>query len=190
MEQNQKRFTKAIVKIPCRAMVNGITTANLGQPDYEKALLQHADYIQALKECGLEVTILEADENFPDSCFVEDAALMTPHCAILSNPGAPSRNGEKEAMLPVIKGFYEQIEAIQSPGFCEPGDIMMCGSHFYIGQSERTNKEGGEQMIAILEKYGLSGSLVTLKEMLHLKTGVNFVENNNLLACGEFLRAD
>jgi|TARA_B110001450_G_C17267121_1_gene337952 dimethylargininase len=45
-------------------------------------------------------------------------------------------------------------------------------------------------MIAILEKYGLSGSLVTLKEMLHLKTGVNFVENNNLLACGEFLRAD
>jgi dimethylargininase len=51
--------------------------------------------------------VLEADENFPDSCFVEDAALMTPHCAILSNPGAPSRNGEKEAMLPVIKSFYE-----------------------------------------------------------------------------------
>lgn len=114
MENNkeQKRFTKAIVKIPCKAMVNGITTANLGQPDYGKALVQHADYIEALKECGLEVTILEADENYPDSCFVEDTALMTPHCAILSNPGAASRNGEKEAMLPVIKNFYEQIEAI------------------------------------------------------------------------------
>ena len=67
---------------------------------------------------------------------------------------------------------------------------MMVGTHFFIGQSERTNKEGGEQMIAILEKHGLTGSLVTLKEMLHLKTGVNYVENNNLLACGEFLNSE
>ncbi len=79
-------FTKAIVKIPCEAMVNGITTADLGTVDYQTALLQHVDYIEALKECGLEVTILPADENFPDSTFVEDAALMTPHCAILTNP--------------------------------------------------------------------------------------------------------
>ena len=58
-------FTKAIVRTPCKAMINGITTANLGLPNFEKALIQHADYIQALKECGLEVTILPADENFP-----------------------------------------------------------------------------------------------------------------------------
>ena len=43
-------FTKAIVRIPCRAMVNGLSSANLGAPDYRKALLQHADYIEALKE--------------------------------------------------------------------------------------------------------------------------------------------
>ena len=83
-------------------MTEGITTANLGKPDYDKAMAQHAEYIDALKECGLEVTILEADEDYPDSCFVEDTALMTPHCAILSNPGAASRSGEQEAMLPVI----------------------------------------------------------------------------------------
>ena len=93
-------------------MINGITTANLGKPDYEKALAQHADYIEALKECGLEVTVLQADEDYPDSCFVEDTALMTPNCAILSNPGAATRNGEIEAMLPIIKSFYENIEAI------------------------------------------------------------------------------
>ena len=135
MEINQEapKFTKAIVKKPCRAMVDGISTAGLGKPDYDKAMIQHADYIEALKECGMEVTIMEADEDYPDSCFVEDAALMTPKCAILSNPGAPTRNGEKEAMLPVIKTFYDQIEAINNPGTCEPGDIMMCGSHFFIG---------------------------------------------------------
>ena len=58
------------------------------------------------------MTILEADEKFPDSCFVEDTALMTPHHAILSNPGAASRKGEQESMLPVIKGFYQEVDAI------------------------------------------------------------------------------
>ncbi len=29
--------------------------------------------------------------------------------------------------------------------------------------------------------------MVTMKEFLHLKTGVNYLENNNLAACGEFL---
>ena len=48
----------------------------------------------------------------------------------------------------------------------------MVGDHFYVGRSARTNEEGIRQFIAILEKYGLSGSEVTLEEVLHLKTGV------------------
>ena len=180
-------FTKAIVRTPCRAMVDGISTANLGRPDYQKALAQHTDYIEALKECGLQVTVLPPDDNFPDSTFVEDAALMTPHCAILTNPGAPTRTLETRSMLPVIREFYEKVEIIEPPGTVEGGDIMMVGNHYYIGLSERTNQAGAEQLIAILEGYGMQGSVVELTEVLHLKTGLGYLENNNLLACGEFL---
>ncbi|MGB1239994.1 MAG: arginine deiminase family protein, partial [Pseudomonadales bacterium] len=180
-------FTKAIVKKPCRAIVSGITTAQLGLPDYENALRQHAAYVEALKSCGLQVTELEADEHFPDSTFVEDAALMTPHCAIITNPGAASRTEETQAMRPVIERFYDTVEAIQAPGTVEAGDIMMVDDHFYIGLSERTNAEGARQMIAILEKYGMTGSTVTMSEVLHLKTGLGYLEGNKLLACGEFL---
>jgi len=168
-------------------MVDGISTANLGRPDYQKALAQHADYIEALKECGLQVTVLPPDDNFPDSTFVEDAALMTPHCAILTNPGAPTRTLETRSMLPVIREFYEKVEIIEPPGTVEGGDIMMVGNHYYIGLSERTNQAGAEQLIAILEGYGMQGSVVELTEVLHLKTGLGYLENNNLLACGEFL---
>jgi len=180
-------FTKAIVRSPCQAMVNGLSTANLGRPDYPKALLQHEDYIEALKECGLQVTELPADENFPDSTFVEDVALMTPHCAILTNPGAPSRTLETRSMLNIVREFYANVELIEAPGTVEAGDIMMVGDHYYIGLSERTNQAGAEQMIAVLERYGLQGSMVELTEVLHLKTGLGYLENNNLLACGEFL---
>jgi dimethylargininase len=179
-------FTKAIVRTPCRALVNGLSSANLGRPDYHNALLQHADYIEALKECGLQVTVLPADENFPDSTFVEDVALMTPHCAILTNPGAPSRTLETRSMLKTIREFYANVELIEAPGTVEAGDIMMVGEHYFIGLSARTNRAGAEQMIAILERYGLQGSMVELKEVLHLKTGLGYLENNNLLACGEF----
>ena len=64
---------------------------------------------------------------------------------------------------------------------------MMVGDHFYVGRSARTNEEGIRQFIAILEKYGLSGSEVTLEEVLHLKTGVNYLENGNMLVSGEFV---
>jgi dimethylargininase len=180
-------FTKAIVKKPCKAIVSGITSADLGLPDYDNALKQHAKYIEALKACGLEVTELEADERFPDSTFVEDAALMTPHCAIITNPGALSRRDETEAMRPVVEEFYKNVESIEAPGTVEAGDIMMVDSHYYIGLSERTNQQGADQMIAILEKHGMSGSVVTMSEVLHLKTGLGYLEGNNLLACGEFL---
>ena len=168
-------------------MINGISTANLGLPDYQKALGQHLDYIEALKECGLQVTVLPPDEDFPDSTFVEDTALMTPHCAILTNPGAPTRRLETRSMLPAIREFYKKVEFIEAPGTVDGGDIKMVGNHYYIGLSKRTNQAGAEQLIAILRGYGMQASVVELTEVLHLKTGLSYLEKNNFLACGEFL---
>ena len=186
-------FKNVIVRRPCKAMVEGITSApELGKPDYELALKQHDDYIAALKQCGVEVTVLEADERYPDSCFVEDPAVITRKCAIITNPGAPSRNGEKNEIIGAVKKFFsdDQIEYIVEPGTLEGGDVMMVGDHFYVGRSARTNEEGIRQFIEILEKHGLSGSEVTLEEVLHLKTGVNYLENNNMLVSGEFVEKE
>ena len=183
-------FHNVIVRRPCRAMVEGITSnPQLGKPDYELALHQHDTYIEALKTCGVKVTVLPADERYPDSCFVEDPAVITRKCAIITNPGAESRNGEKDEIIGAIREFFseDQIEYILSPGTLEGGDVMMVGDHFYVGRSARTNEEGIRQFIAILEKHGLSGSEVALSEVLHLKTGVNYLENNNMLVSGEFV---
>lgn len=183
-------FQKAIVRIPSKSMINGLSSVNLGQPDYQLAIKQHEAYVEALLACGLEVITLEADENFPDSTFVEDVALCTPHCAIITRPGAESRREEIEEMKVVLKDEYEKIEFIQAPGTVEAGDIMMVENHYYIGLSARTNEGGAKQMISILEKYGMTGSAVTLEEVLHLKTGLAYLENNYLVACGEFLEKD
>lgn len=181
------RFRQAIVRIPGESLIHGLTTANLGIPDYRKALTQHDAYVKALRKCGLNVRILPPSEEYPDSVFVEDTALFTPYCAIITNPGAPSRKGEIQEMKSIVQEYYTHIEEIQEPGTIEAGDIMMVGTHYYIGLSDRTNKNGADQVIKILGKYGMSGSVVELKHVLHLKTGTSYLENDNLVACGEFI---
>ena len=180
-------FTKAIVRTPCKNIVKGITSANLGLPDYSTTLEQHQNYVEALKKCGLEVIIMEADENYPDSTFIEDTALLTPFCAVIMRPGVKSRIGETESVTEFLKDYYEKIEIIPESGTIEAGDIMMVGNHYYIGISERTNEAGAHQLISILTKYGMSGSKVKLNDVLHLKTGLAYLENNNLVITGEFL---
>jgi len=181
-------FTNAIVRKPCPEMVYGLTTSDLGQPDYLKALEQHSSYVDILKHCGLQVTVLESDSNYPDSTFIEDVALCTSKFAVITNPGAASRNGEKHEIKPVLRQFFSCIEEITNPGTLDAGDVMMVDDHFYIGISQRTNHDGAEQLIRVLQKYGFTGSKVPLNEMLHLKTGLSYLENNTLLVSGEFVK--
>ena len=180
-------FTKAIVRIPGRNYSQGITTSGLGFPDYQKAIHQHQMYIQALEGCGLEVIILDPDEEHPDATFVEDTALILPDCAILTNPGAKSRKGERDGMRKVLSSHFPVVEEIHQPGTLEGGDVMKADSTFFIGISERTNPEGAKQLTEILQRNGFKGATVPLKDILHLKTGASYLDGGTLLAAGEFI---
>jgi dimethylargininase len=180
-------FTKALVRKPCRNMVNGLSTAGLGRPIFEKALAQHAAYVEALRCCGLAVTVLAADEAYPDSVFVEDTAVLSGKAAVVTRPGAPSRRGEETAVEQALRTFYSRLEPICPPGTLEGGDVMRAGDRFFIGISARTNAEGARQLAEVLQKNGYAAIPVPLCAVLHLKTGVSYLENNRLLACGEFL---
>jgi dimethylargininase len=180
-------FTNAIVRLPSSSIKEGITTAGLGKPDYILALKQHSQYTETLRKLGLVVEVLPPDELFPDSEFIEDIALCTKTLAVITNPGARSRNGETEGMPQVLSAYFNTIEKIFYPGTVEAGDIMMVGDHFFIGISGRTNNDGADQMIKILENHGFTGSKVILNKMLHLKSGVSYLENNLMLVCGEFI---
>ena len=181
-------FSNAIVRTPCKNMVSGITTSTLGSPNYDLAIVQHERYIATLESCGVSVTVLDKEEDYPDSTFVEDTALITPECAILTNPGALSRKGEVDSIRDALAEHYSELEEIKAPGTLDAGDVMMVANHYYIGLSARTNPEGAKQLIAILEAHGLSGSTVAMGSILHLKTGLSYLENNSLIIASGFLQ--
>lgn len=180
-------FKNTIVKTPGESYINGLTTSNLGVPYYDKALQQHQAYIEALKTCGVEVTVLPGNPNFPDSTFVEDTAVLTPEFAVISNPGASSRNGEIVEMEPTLKSYYENIYYIKSPGTLDGGDILQIDNHFYIGLSARTNLEGAQQLKQILELEKYEATIVQLEKFFHLKTGISYLGNQTIVVAGEFI---
>jgi len=178
-------FKQAIVRRPGQSLVNGITTAGLGQPDYQLALKQHDAYIEALETCGLEVTVMQADEDYPDGMFVEDTALVMPDLAIVTRPGADARRGEIDSINQQLGAFFDNIAHIESPCTVDAGDIMMVDRHFYIGLSERTNEAGAVQMIEHLRRHDFDGSSIAISEGLHFKSSISYLENNNIVVTGE-----
>ncbi|MFJ7681248.1 dimethylarginine dimethylaminohydrolase family protein [Peribacillus butanolivorans] len=180
-------YKNVIVKLPSKSYVNGLTTSNLGTPDYELLLKQHESYVEALKSCGVSVTCLQKSEEFPDSTFVEDAAVLTPEFAVITNPGADTRNGEIVEIESVLKDFYEKFNYIKTPGTLDGGDILQIENHFYIGISERTNEEGARQLKEIVESEGYQATIVPLQKFFHLKTGIAYLGNNAIIVAGEFI---
>lgn len=178
-------FKQAIVRKPSRSMLDGITTGMFSQesPIYEEAVEQHAGYVKALEELGVSVLVLEALEEYPDSCFVEDPAVVMPECAIITNSPKASRHGEKFEIMDAIRKFYkeDQIFYIEGPGTMEGGDVMQVDKHFYVGLSDRTNEEGAKQFNEIVSQFGYTSSTVPVTEGLHLKDFVIYLENNNML---------
>ncbi len=178
-------FTHAITRKPGIDFAAGITSSPLGIPDYQLMLQQHAAYVDTLASLGLEVIELDPLSGYPDAYFVEDTAIVTPDVAIITRPGARSRRGEEKGVEPVL-AQYRRIERIHAPGSVDGGDVLAVDGHFFIGISDRTNKQGAQQLGSILEKYGNTWIKVPVTSGLHLKSSINYLENNTLLVTREF----
>ena len=109
-------FTRAIVRPPSANFADGLTSVDLGKPNFELALEQHEAYCRALAACGLSLIRLEADERYPDSTFVEDTAVLTARGAVITQPGAASRLGEIDDVEPVLQDFFTRFYAIHEEG--------------------------------------------------------------------------
>ncbi len=183
-------FKYAIARTPGRSLMDGISqTPELGKPIYELAIEQHQGYVKALEQCGLEVVVLDANEDFPDSTFTEDVAICTREMAVITRPGADARRGEAKLddLRDALKRFYgDNIYEITEPGIMDGGDVMMVGDHFYIGVSERTNQAGAEQLAGFLAKHGMTSEIVPVVGILHLKDDVTYLAGNDVVIAKEY----
>lgn len=177
------RFNAAIVREPGRSVVNGLRADDRGNPTYEGVKAEHDGYVAALRDAGVDVTVLPALEQFPDSIFVEDPALVFPEGAIMLRPGTATRMDETAEIAPTLRDMFATVVDLPSPGFADGGDVLTTPNSVMIGVSARTDANGANGLIDALARLGRKGEIVnTPKGVLHFKTDCSLLDEETVLA--------
>ena len=182
-------FKNAIIRQPNKSIQNGLSSLNL-HPQFEIIAEEHSNYIKAIKEAGLQIKLLESREEYPDSIFVEDPALIYKTNVIILNPFDPSRNGEKNIIKNEIKHFFDNILFVDE-GYVEGGDILNINNHFIIGLSHRTNKLGANNLSKILQSLGATVEICkTPDDILHFKSECSIIDDDTILVSAKMAQLD
>ena len=179
-------FSHAIVRRPSRSCIRGLRKFDSGPPELSEFKRQHDAYTQALECEGLKIQIEPDVEEFPDSVFIEDAALCLPEGAILLRPAAPSRAGEATLLRPTLERAYGTAPLQLGAGSVEGGDIMVTDNEIIIGLSERTSEIGADALAEVLNNWGYRVRLGrTPYGVLHFKTHSSYLGDGHVLCTPE-----
>ena len=148
--------------------------------DLARARQQHHAYENVLRRLGVQVQSLPEEPGLPDSVFVEDIAIVLDECALLTRPGAISRQAETSSIAAALAP-YRVLYQIQAPGTLDGGDVLVASQTIYAGLSSRTNQAAIDQLRGFTEPHGYTVKEVRLSGCLHLKSSVTLVAANTLL---------
>lgn len=161
--------------------MHGLRAKDRGDPGFDGIRAEHGSYVAALGAAGLAVTSLPALEDFPDSLFVEDPALVFPEGAILLRPGAPSRAAEASGLASVLRDRFATVVDLPA-GFADGGDVLATARGVIVGLSARTDRAGAEALLGCLALLGRQGRIVEVPEGgLHLKSACSLLDEETML---------
>jgi dimethylargininase len=174
-----------------RAVSPRIVQCELGfiarQPiDFARAAAQHLEYERRLAAHGYAVMPIAGAPEFPDGVFVEDCAIVLDEVAIITRPGAASRQGETESVAAALES-YRTLRRIKAPGTLDGGDVFRIGRKLYVGRSQRTNEEGIVNLRLILADFGYRVVPVDFHDCLHLKSAVTQIGERAVLVNPEWV---
>jgi len=176
-------FTNAIVRAPGTSVSNGLRTNGGTDPDAVRFRHQHCLYVDALVRAGLGVTELAPLEAFPDSVFVEDAALCLAGCAIVLRPGAASRAGESAALRPDLAVAGLRVLELADTGKIDGGDVLVTEGDVFVGLSTRTDAGGVEALAEVVEPLGYKvRGVATPGSILHFKSDCGLLDSTTIFA--------
>jgi dimethylargininase len=159
-----RSFARALSAHPARATI-----------DPARAAAQHAAYVATLTDL-VRVVPLPVQEDLPDSCFVDDCAVVVGDRALLARPGAPARATEPERLLPALADLVAEIQRMSAPATLDGGDVLRLGRTLVVGGSRRTNRAGVEQLARFARSCGLDLQVAAVPDgVLHLQTVVTAV---------------
>ena len=172
------KFLSAWVRPPSKNFVHALSEhPQATSIHFQKAQQQHAAYCEALKTAGRVVEILDPLDDFPDSVFIEDNAVILEGRAVLCSMKETSRQGEVSFLADALQSRLPVLR-LQAPVFIDGGDVLQTEDTLFVGQSQRTSTEALEALQSLTSKQVVP---VRVKKGLHLKTSVSALGKNLLV---------
>ncbi len=173
----------AFVRKPTKSYPQCISTHNLRHTiNYSLARKQHENYCNTLKELNLEVIYIPEIKNHPDSCFIEDTAIIHDGKGLISRMGEPSRMGEEVSVAKVLANYLE-IKRTSPPGTIEGGDIIHLPEGLICGCTKRTNENA---ILQLIEWLNVKVDICKDPEITHLKSYVTYLDNNFIICTEKY----
>lgn len=183
MTGSSYRFNSAIVRTPGDSVSAGLREGSGVDPDAAAFKIEHRGYVAALADAGVAITQLDELWEFPDSVFVEDAALCLAGHGIVLRPGTPTRAGESAAIRNDLEVAGLTIIDLPGPGTIEGGDILVTDEEVFVGRSQRTDAAGIEALQQAVEPLGYTvREVVTPPNILHFKTDCGLLDSTMIFS--------
>ncbi|TDT31072.1 dimethylargininase [Naumannella halotolerans] len=171
-----------LVRRPAASLNDGIVTFRDREPiDLDLAAKQWEAYVGIFAEHGWGIVEVPVADDLPDSVFVEDVVVMFDDFAVITNPGAPARNPETDAIPAVLDELGIEHTKINDPGTLDGGDILKIDRIVYVGLTGTTNAEGIAQLRAAVEPRGFEVRQVPVTKALHLKSAVTALPDGTVI---------
>lgn len=137
----------------------------LGKPDVKIANQEYESFENILAKNGTSIYHLprNAEVNM-DSIYCRDASIATDYGMIICNMGKAGRKNEPAAeRIAFEKEGIAILGEIKSPGTIEGGDVAWLDlDTIAVGLTYRTNREGIDQLKALLQPKGITVIEVSL----------------------------
>ena len=147
--------------------------------DPTRAEDQHHQFIDVLREQGVDVISLEAIASLNEQVFTRDIGFTIDDTVYIASMARDIRKKE----VRILEGYLIKQNipyiALEEQSI-EGGDVIVHGDTIYIGVSERTTRKA----IAELQSYLKDKEIIPLplrKDILHLDCAFNIISENEAL---------
>lgn len=182
MSSPDRLFDLVLVRPPANSYVNCVSSNTQRRNiDLSLAKGQHRNYASILKESGIRVIELEPLENYPDSVFMQDPALIGSRRSIIGRFEEVTRRGEEKALVNDINTHnihVGEMDWVDAPGTLEGGDIAVTDRGVFVGQSQRTNAAGIKRLEQALTECRVTSIHI---DAMHLLCGCSYLSNGYMI---------
>ena len=155
----------------------------------EKALEQHDEFVNKLRQHGIEVILLPYHKKYPEQVFTRDIGFTLGETIFVADMASDVRNGEENVLKQWLED--EEISYYNIIGHqIEGGDVIIDRDTIFIGLSDRTNREAIKHLQDLLNRQFEIIPIDFQSKYLHLDCIFNIVSPELAIIYPEALKPE